>query len=72
LGDLENALKHAMIEYKRRPENIEVCEVLAWVNYKMGDYETAKLLIDKALRTNSMNPSLLVHAEKINQKTAQL
>jgi tetratricopeptide (TPR) repeat protein len=67
-GDLENALKHAMIEYERRPENIDVCETMAWVQYKRGEYAEANKLITTALRTNSVNPVLLCHAGLIKIK----
>ena len=58
----EKALKHALLEYERRPENIDVCETLAWVYYKKKNYAEANKMIEKALKTNSKNPSLLCHA----------
>ncbi|MES2512956.1 MAG: transposase [Bacteroidota bacterium] len=69
--DTEKALQHAMIEYERRPNNIDVCETLAWVNYKKGNYDEANKLIDKALKTNCQNPSLLCHAGLIKIKAGQ-
>ncbi len=71
VNDAENALKHAMLEYERRPENIDVCETVAWVDYKKGDYLTANRLINKALRTNSQNPVLLCHAGLIKIKAGE-
>ena len=61
-GDTENALKHAQLEYERRPDNIDVCETMAWVNYKKGDYKEGVKYINTALRTHSKNPVLLCHA----------
>jgi tetratricopeptide (TPR) repeat protein len=68
LNDTENALKHAKLEYERRPENIDVCETMAWVNYKKGDYKEANKHITSALRTNSQNPVLLCRAGLIKIK----
>jgi len=71
MNDTENALKHAMLEYERRPENIDVCETVAWVNYKKGDYATANSMITKALRTNCQNASLLCRAGLIKLKAGE-
>ena len=69
--DTEKALEHAMIEYERRPDNIDVCETVAWVNYKKGNFAEANKLIDKALKTKCQNPSLLCHAGLIKIKAGQ-
>jgi tetratricopeptide (TPR) repeat protein len=70
-GDLDNALKHALIEYERRPDNIDVCETVAWVRYKRGEYKEANSLINTALRTHSQNPVLLCHAGLIKIKCGE-
>ena len=66
--DLDKALKHAITEYDRRPANIDVCEALAWVRYKRGEYKQADTLIDRAMRTHSKNPVLLCQAGLIKIK----
>ena len=71
LNDTANALKHAMLEYDRRPQNIDVCEAVAWVNYKKGDFKTANTMINTALRTNCQNPVLLCHAGLIKIKAGE-
>ncbi len=71
IGDTDNAMKHAMLEYERRPENIDVCEVVAWVNYLKGNYMAANKYINTALRTNSQNPILLCRAGLIKIKSGQ-
>jgi tetratricopeptide (TPR) repeat protein len=71
LNDPENALKHAMLEYDRRPDNIDVCEAVAWVNYVKGNYVQANTMINKALRTNCQNPVLLCHAGLIKIKAGE-
>ena len=69
--DYDNALKHALLEYDRRPDNIDVNECVAWVYYNMGDYEKALPYIKVALRTNCKNPALLCRAGLIYAKAGQ-
>jgi tetratricopeptide (TPR) repeat protein len=71
MDDVENALKHATLEYKRRPDNIDVCETMAWVYYKKNDYTNANNYINIALKTNSKNPVLLAHAGLIKIKSGE-
>ncbi len=66
--DYNNALKHALIEYNRRPDNIDVEQTLAWVYYKLGKYDRANQYITQATRTNSKNPVLLFQAGLIKKK----
>lgn len=61
-GDREAALKHALAEYKRRPENIEVNEMMAWVYCQRGEANKSIPFIEKAMRTGSKNPVLLCRA----------
>jgi tetratricopeptide (TPR) repeat protein len=68
INEVDDALKHADIEYKRRPNNIDVCETIAWVQYKKGNYSQAEALITKALKTNCKNPDLLCRAGLIKVK----
>lgn len=68
IKDNRNALKHAQLEYERRPDNIDVCEMMAWVHYKAGNYIQANKFIHTALRTNSENPVLLSRAGLIKIK----
>jgi tetratricopeptide (TPR) repeat protein len=70
-NDNESALKHALIEYNRRPDNIDVNETVAWVYYEMKDYDKALLYIKTALKTNCKNPQLLCHAGLIYAKANQ-
>ena len=55
----DKALDHALLEYNRRPENIDVNETVAWVYYAKGDYAKALPFAKTALKTKSMNPTLL-------------
>lgn len=60
--DVNKALDHAMLEYNRRPDNIDVNETLAWVYYNRGEYTKALPYLKTALKTNSKNPVLLNRA----------
>ena len=64
----EEALKHALAEYNRRPGNIDVNEAVARSYYKLGNIEKALPYLEKALRTGSKNPALLCHAGLIYAK----
>jgi tetratricopeptide (TPR) repeat protein len=66
--DYNKALEHALKEYERRPDNIDVIETVAWVHYKRGEYKKANDLIQRALRTKSQNPVLLCRAGLIKIK----
>ncbi|MET4105354.1 tetratricopeptide repeat protein [Hymenobacter sp. UYP22] len=70
-GELDKALKHAKIEYERRPDNIDVCETMAWVHYKRGEYKEAEQYMKTARRTNSRNPTLLCRAGLIATKNGR-
>jgi len=68
-GDYDKALDHALMEYNRRPDNIDVNEALAWAYYKKGDIKNAAQYINVALKTNSQNPQLLTRAAIIYSKS---
>ena len=69
--EFDKALLHATAEYKRRPDNIDVNEMVAWAAYKKGDYVKALQHIDMALVTNCKNPVLLCKAGLIYSKNSQ-
>lgn len=62
------ALEHALLEYNRRPNNIDVNETLAWVYYCRAEYGKALPYLKTALRTDSKNPVLLCRAGMIYAK----
>ena len=67
--DYDNALKHALIEYNRRPLNIDVNETVAWVYYNRGEYQKALPFLQRAMKTHSRNPTLLCRAGLIYSQT---
>ncbi len=66
--DFDRALEYALLEYSRRPDNIEVNETVAIVYYKRKEYEKALPFIKAALKTNSKKPELLYYAGLIYLK----
>jgi len=72
INNIDKALIHAQIEYERRPDNIDVCETLAWAKYKKGIFAEADKLIDKALKTGCKNPVLLCRAGLIKIKNGNV
>ncbi len=68
INNYDKALEHAMLEYNRRPKNIEVNETMAWMYYKKGEASKALPYIKVALNTNSKNPTLLCRAALISAK----
>ena len=61
-GDLDQAETFAKKEFNKRPDNIDVANTMAWVNYLKGNYPEASRLIKTSLKTNSQNPTLLCRA----------
>ena len=66
-ADYDNALKHAIMEYNRRPGNIEVNELVAWIYFKSGKTEKALPYLKEALKTNSKHPRLIERAKLIRK-----
>ncbi len=71
VNNTAKAMEHALMEYDRRPANIDVNEALAWVYFKQEQYEFALKYIETALSTNSQNPELLCRAAFIYYKNNQ-
>lgn len=69
VNNYEKALEYALLEYNRRPANIEVNETVAIVYYAKGEYAKALPYIETALKTNCKNPELLCHAGLIYAKS---
>jgi len=69
IKDYNKALEHAMMEYNRRPNNIDVNETVAWVYYCKGEYAKALPYINMAMRTHSKNPVLVSRAALIYYKS---
>lgn len=67
-GEYNKALKHAMAEYTRRPQNIDANEIVALVYYHKGDYKKAIPFMEIALKTGSNKPNLLCEAGLIYAK----
>jgi tetratricopeptide (TPR) repeat protein len=64
----DKAIGHALLEYNRRPNNIDANETVAWVYYNKADYSKAEAYIKVALQTGCQNPTLSCHAGLIYAK----
>jgi tetratricopeptide (TPR) repeat protein len=62
INNFDKALEYALLEYNRRPKNIEVNETVAWMYYKKGEAARALPFIKAAFITKSKNPTLLCRA----------
>jgi tetratricopeptide (TPR) repeat protein len=69
INNFDKALEHALLEYNRRPKNIEVNETVAWMYFKKGEAAKALPFLKAALITKSNNPTLLCRAGLIYAKT---
>jgi len=69
VNNYDKAIKHALLEYNRRPNNIDANETVAWAYYCKGDYAKSSSYIKTALQTGCKNPVLLCHAGLIYAKT---
>lgn len=70
-NQLDQALQHARAEQQRRPDNIDACETLARVLFKMGKSGEAAPLMETALRTHSQKPERLVLAGQVKIANGQ-
>ncbi|CAA9225181.1 MAG: hypothetical protein AVDCRST_MAG95-730 [uncultured Adhaeribacter sp.] len=64
----DGALAYALKEFKRRPDNIDVCKTLAHIYYKKQDYTQAAAYLQKATRTNSQDATLLCLSGLVNYR----
>ena len=68
INNSDKALEHALMEYNRRPKNIEVNETVAWIYFKKGEAAKALPFLKAAFITKSKNPTLLCRAGLIYAK----
>ncbi|WP_207430165.1 tetratricopeptide repeat protein [Sabulibacter ruber] len=70
--DYPRALKYALKEYERRPDNIDVNKTLANIYYHQQNYQKAAAHIQKASRTNSQDADLLCLRGLIDYRLGKL
>ncbi len=56
--DYDEAMSNAMHEYEIRPNNIDVNQIIAAIFYRKGDFDSAKMHLDKAMKTNNNSPKI--------------
>ena len=66
--DIDEAYRYAKREYKKRPQNIDVCKTMAKVHYKKNNLEEANKLIEVASRTNKQDMEIFCLKGLINYK----
>jgi len=71
VNNYDKALEHALLEYNRRPDNIDVNETVAWVYYCKKQYQEALPYLRTAMKTHSENPVLLHRAGLIYAKAGK-
>lgn len=57
--DYDKALQYATIDYNMRPGNIDANDLMAWVNYKKGNYTEAKKYSSIVFQTKIRNADML-------------
>lgn len=65
LDQPEKAEEYAMIEYQKRPQNIDTNTMLAKIYMQSGQVEKAKPYIEKAMRTHAQYPEILKMSKEI-------
>jgi uncharacterized protein HemY len=63
-NDWATAQKYALLEYAKRPENIDVNRALAKIAFHLNDPKAAAKYLDAATRTHSKKPELLAMVSK--------
>lgn len=68
---LNESLSDANQSLENGSQSIKVYHILAWTNYKLGNYEEAEKNISQALHLGTKDPLMLYHAGKIFSKTGK-
>jgi tetratricopeptide (TPR) repeat protein len=68
---LEESLDYAQEAFDEGSKSIKVFHSLAWLNFKLGNYEEAQKNIEQALRLGTKDPLMYYHAGRIFEKTGQ-
>lgn len=66
--NLKESLKDAEESLENGSQSIKVYHVIAWTNYKLGNYEVSKTNIEQALRLGTKDPLMYYHAGMIYGK----
>ena len=66
--DIDEAYRYAQKEYRKRPQNIDVCKTMAKIHYKKNSLEEANKLIEIASRTNKQDAEIFCLKGLINYK----
>jgi tetratricopeptide (TPR) repeat protein len=68
LQDIDEAYRYAKREHNKRPQNIDVCKIMAKIHYKKNNLDEANKLIEVASRTNKQDMEIFCLRGLINYK----
>jgi len=68
---LKESLEDAKVSLEKGSMSIKTYHVLAWTNYKLGNFDEAEKNIEQALRLGTKDPLMYYHAGKICQALGQ-
>lgn len=68
---LKESLEDAQESLENGSKSIKTYHVIAWTNYKLGNFDEAGINIQHALRLGTKDPLMSYHAGKIYQKLGQ-
>ena len=64
-NNYDKALEYATTDYNMRPNNIDANNLMAWINYKKGDYKTAGKYNNIVFQTKIKNADMMYKAGMI-------
>jgi tetratricopeptide (TPR) repeat protein len=68
---LERCLEMAKVAVQKEPNNGAYLDTIGWVYFKLGNYEEARIWIEKALGAGRESPAVLEHLGDVYHKLGQ-
>lgn len=68
---LERCLEMAKVAVQKEPDNGAYLDTIGWVYFKLGNYEEARIWIEKALSAGRESPAVLEHLGDVYHKLGQ-
>lgn len=70
-GDPLVAVELAQVAHDARPDNVYAADALAWALHRAGRSDEARPLVDRALRLDTADPVLRLHAAAVTAATGE-
>ncbi|NTW62979.1 MAG: tetratricopeptide repeat protein [Chlorobiaceae bacterium] len=67
-SQLDRAKKLALSAVAKDPESMVYLDTLGWVYYKLGEYEKAEKVLEKAVEKKQVDPEIMHHLIKVYEK----